>query len=253
MYFAGHIGDRFDLRLFLTIGMVGSGCLVIFFGLGYFLDVHSFAFFVIVQILCGLFQSIGWPCVVAVVGNWFEKSKRGLIMGIWNSHASVGNIIGSVVASSVLGFGWGWCFVLPGSSIIIMAVLVYLFLVVSPENVGFEFPEMEVEMSGEAVALVDSEKVESGDEGIVGSVDEGVSVAIGFLEAWGLPGVAPYAFSLFFSKLVAYTFLYWLPFYLRHTGNCPILIFQFVMQILIFERNPKARKKCLFIYVYCLA
>ncbi|XP_027072619.1 putative glycerol-3-phosphate transporter 5 [Coffea arabica] len=218
MYFAGHIGDSFDLRLFLTIGMLGSGCLVIFFGLGYFLDVHSFAFFVIVQILCGLFQSIGWPCVVAVVGNWFEKSKRGLIMGIWNSQASVGNIIGSVVASSVLGFGWGWCFVLPGTLIIIVAVLVYLFLVVSPENVGFEFPEMEIEMSVEAVALVDSEKVESGEEGFVGSVDEGVSVAIGFLEAWRLPGVAPYAFSLFFSKLVAYTFLYWLPFYLRHTA-----------------------------------
>jgi len=44
------------------------------------------------------------------------------------------------------------------------------------------------------------------------------SFAIGFLEAWRLPGVAPYAFCLFFSKLVAYTFLYWLPYYLRHTA-----------------------------------
>ncbi|KAL3532244.1 hypothetical protein ACH5RR_005765 [Cinchona calisaya] len=218
MYLAGHIGDSFDLRLFLTIGMLGSGFLVIFFGLGYFLDVHSFAFFVIVQILCGLFQSIGWPCVVAVVGNWFGKKKRGLIMGVWSSHTSAGNIIGSIVASSVLGFGWGWCFVLPGTFIIVVAVFVYLFLVVSPDNLGFEFPEKEVEMSVEAVALVDSEKSELGEEGLVGSGDEGASVAIGFLEAWRLPGVAPYAFSLFFSKLVAYTFLYWLPFYLRHTA-----------------------------------
>jgi OPA family glycerol-3-phosphate transporter-like MFS transporter 1/2 len=41
--------------------------------------------------------------------------------------------------------------------------------------------------------------------------------AIGFFEAWRIPGVATFAFCLFFSKLVAYTFLYWLPFYIRHT------------------------------------
>lgn len=30
-----------------------------------------------------------------------------------------------------------------------------------------------------------------------------------------IPGVVPFALTLFFSKLVAYTFLYWLPFYLN--------------------------------------
>ncbi|GFY99665.1 major facilitator superfamily protein [Actinidia rufa] len=152
MYFDGHLGDRIDLRIFLTIGMLGSGVMTV---------------------------SIGWPCVVAVVGNWFGKSKRGLIMGVWNSHTSVGNIIGSVVVSSVLGFG--------------------------SENVGFELVGKEVEMNVEGVPLVGLEKVDS-------------LAAIGFLDAWRLPSVAPYAFCLFFSKLVAYTFLYWLPFYIRHTG-----------------------------------
>lgn len=42
--------------------------------------------------------------------------------------------------------------------------------------------------------------------------------AIGFIEAWKIPGVAPFALCLFFSKLVAYTFLYWLPFYISHTA-----------------------------------
>ena len=37
---------------------------------------------------------------------------------------------------------------------------------------------------------------------------------IGFLAAWKIPGVAGFALTLFFAKLVAYTFLYWLPFYL---------------------------------------
>lgn len=217
MYFAGHIGDSFDLRLFLTIGMVGSGILVIIFGFGYFLNVHSFAFFMIVQILCGLFQSIGWPCVVAVMANWFGKSRRGLIMGLWSSHTSFGNILGSLVASSVLGLGWGWAFVLPGIFILVVAILIYMFLVECPESIGLELPEKEVEMSVEGVALVNSEKNDVVDE-VIGSRDQESSDAIGFIEAWRLPGVAHFAFCLFFSKLVAYTFLYWLPFYLRHTA-----------------------------------
>ncbi|VFQ62962.1 unnamed protein product [Cuscuta campestris] len=214
MYFAGHIGDTIDLRLFLTLGMVGSGVFVTAFGLGYFLDVHRLSFFVGVQVLCGLFQSIGWPCVVAVLGNWFGKAKRGLIMGVWNSHTSVGNIIGSLVASSVLGFGWGWSFVLPGVFIVAMAIPVHLFLVVRPEDIGFEIA---AGANAEGVALVNCE--DGGDVVVeeCNKSDGGGSVAIGFLEAWKLPGVAQFALCLFFSKLVAYTFLYWLPFYIRHT------------------------------------
>ncbi|XP_058180927.1 putative glycerol-3-phosphate transporter 5 [Rhododendron vialii] len=218
MYLSGHIGDRIDLRVFLTIGMMGSGFFTVVFGLGYFFSVHVLGFYVFVQIVCGLFQSIGWPCVVSVLGNWFGKSKRGLIMGVWNSQTSVGNIIGSLVASSVLGFGWGWSFVLPGVFIVVVGIVVYLFLVVSPENVGLELEGKEVEMNVEGLPLVVSEKVETGEAGLVQSENADSLGAIGFLEAWRLPNVAPFAFCLFFSKLVAYTFLYWLPFYIRHTA-----------------------------------
>ncbi|KAK9060692.1 hypothetical protein SSX86_021398 [Deinandra increscens subsp. villosa] len=232
MYFAGHVGDRIDLRVFLTVGMIGSGVFTVLFGLGFWLDVHLLGYFVIVQICCGVFQSIGWPCVVAVMGNWFGKSKRGLIMGVWNSHTSFGNIIGSIVASSVLGFGWGWAFLLPGILIAVMSVIVFLFLVVNPATIGLELPVNDGEEEGEeesgmgmgmnteGMALVDLQKVEPEDDDDDGGeqVSESSLTAIGFLEAWKLPGVAPFAFCLFFSKLVAYTFLYWLPFYIRHTA-----------------------------------
>ncbi|KAF2313540.1 hypothetical protein GH714_011559 [Hevea brasiliensis] len=120
MYFAGHVGDRIDLRLFLVFGMI----------------------------LCGLCQSIGWPCVVAVVGNCFGKAKRGLMMGVWNSHTSVGNIMGSVwllVFWSLGGLGHLRCL----DFVILVGVLVLLFLVVSPEDIGFEPPGIEIEMAVE--------------------------------------------------------------------------------------------------------
>ncbi|KAF6159442.1 hypothetical protein GIB67_032213 [Kingdonia uniflora] len=64
-----------------------------------------------------LFQATGWPSVVAVIGNWFGKRKMGLIMGVWNAHTSIGNISGSLLAASVLQYGWGWSFILPDTLI----------------------------------------------------------------------------------------------------------------------------------------
>lgn len=108
MFFAGHLGDRLDLRLFLTAGMLGTGIFTIMFGMGQFWDMHFFPFYIFVSVMAGLFQSTGWPSVVSVVANWSGKGKRGLIMGIWNAHTSLGNILGTVVAAAMLAQGWGW-------------------------------------------------------------------------------------------------------------------------------------------------
>ncbi|KAL5718299.1 hypothetical protein ACHQM5_011215 [Ranunculus cassubicifolius] len=213
MYISGHLGDRLDLRVFLTIGMIGTGLFTLLFGFGYWLNIHSFYYFLVVQMLAGLFQSTGWPSVVAVIGNWFGKKKRGLIMGLWNSHTSVGNISGSLIAAALLRYGWGWSFAIPGLLIIIFGILVFLLLPVSPESVGVE--------QGDD-ALVNSPKECSKEitftEPLLKKKDVIKEQPVGFLEAWRIPGVAPYALCLFFAKLVAYTFLYWLPFYISHTA-----------------------------------
>lgn len=210
MYFSGHLGDRTNLRIFLTIGMVGTGVFTSLFGIGYWGNIHSFYYFLGVQMLAGLFQSTGWPSVVAVVGNWFGKKKRGLIMGIWNAHTSVGNITGSLVASALLRYGWGWSFVVPGLIIATIGVVVFLFLPVSPESVGVS-EEDESDSPKKSGAEVT--------EPLLIPRAEVKDQAVGFIEAWRIPGVAPFALCLFFAKLVAYTFLYWLPFYISHTGN----------------------------------
>ncbi|WOL10164.1 glycerol-3-phosphate transporter 1 [Canna indica] len=209
MFFAGHLGDRFDLRILLTLGMIGTGVFTSLFGAGYWLNIHSFYYFLVVQMLAGLFQSTGWPSVVAVVGNWFGKKKRGLIMGIWNAHTSIGNITGSLVASVLLKYGWGYSFVVPGFIIAFFGLMVLLFLPVSPEKVAIE--------SEDDSLLKSPNKNEISQPLLEGQLDE-KERPVGFIEAWRIPGVAPFALCLFFSKLVAYTFLYWLPFYISHTA-----------------------------------
>ncbi|KAG5249171.1 glycerol-3-phosphate transporter [Salix suchowensis] len=210
MFFSGHIGDRMNLRIFLTIGMVGTGIFTSLFGVGFWANVHNFYYYLIVQMIAGMFQSTGWPSVVAVVGNWFGKRKRGLIMGIWNAHTSVGNISGSLIAAAMLSYGWGWSFVLPGLLIAFVGLLVFLLLPVSPEAVGADKDEDELnspDKAGEGVT-----------EPLLIPESDVKQEAVGFIEAWKIPGVAPFALCLFFSKLVAYTFLYWLPFYISHTA-----------------------------------
>ncbi len=123
--------------------------------------------------MAGLFQSTGWPSVVSIVANWFGKGKRGLIMGIWNAHTSIGNILGTVVAAAMLSSvscvapcfelcsdhshrwrhtvdrvppsprlhqGWGWSFAVPGLLMVLLGILIFCFLVVQPSDVGLPSP-----------------------------------------------------------------------------------------------------------------
>nr|CAD1820580.1 unnamed protein product [Ananas comosus var. bracteatus] len=215
MYFAGHLDDRIDLRILLMIGMLGTGVFTSLFGVGYWLDVHSFVYFLVIQMAAGMFQSTRWPSVVAVVGNWFGKRKRGLIMGIWNAHTLVGNISGSLIASALLKYGWGWSFAVPGLVMCVAGVLVFLFLPTSPDVAGV----------GKEEEISKSKEKENGglEQPLLGAEAEAEAenkekgTAVGFFEAWRIPGVMPFALCLFFAKLVAYTFLYWLPFYISHT------------------------------------
>ena len=59
----------------------------------------TFTYLALLYVITGVFQSGGWPSNVAVMGVWFGKGTRGLVMGIWNAHTSVGNILGTTFAT----------------------------------------------------------------------------------------------------------------------------------------------------------
>lgn len=52
-------------------------------------------------------------------------------MGVWNSHTSVGNILGSLIAGVYVSSAWGLSFIVPGIIIASCGVLCFLFLVES--------------------------------------------------------------------------------------------------------------------------
>lgn len=55
--------------------------------------------------------------------------RRGLIMGVWNSHTSVGNILGSLIAGVWVSSAWGLSFIVPGIIIAAVGIICFFFLV----------------------------------------------------------------------------------------------------------------------------
>lgn len=49
---------------------------------------------IIGMIINGFSQSAGYPGLVAVMGNWFGKDSRGILLGLWSINSNLGNILG---------------------------------------------------------------------------------------------------------------------------------------------------------------
>jgi OPA family glycerol-3-phosphate transporter-like MFS transporter 1/2 len=44
--------------------------------------IQCFYYLIVIQILTGIAQSTGFQTVMAIVGKWFDSTKKGLIFGI---------------------------------------------------------------------------------------------------------------------------------------------------------------------------
>ncbi|CAG2112273.1 unnamed protein product, partial [Medioppia subpectinata] len=208
MFVSGYVAERSNLRWFLAISLGLCGVLSILAGLPFSLQIHAYYYFIIVQVITGIVQTSAWPAVVTAVGNWFGDSKKGLLFGIWGFHTTLGNILGALIAGAFVEYNWGLSFIVPGIIAIAVAVVCFLFLIPCPQDVG---------LSADAN---DSHNIESNNtngEEIV-TIDDNVdNTAISFFGALLLPGVIEYSVCLFFSKLVTYTFMYWLPLYINNS------------------------------------
>uniref|UniRef100_UPI003AB056C6 glucose-6-phosphate exchanger SLC37A1 isoform X2 n=1 Tax=Centroberyx gerrardi TaxID=166262 RepID=UPI003AB056C6 len=248
MYLSGIIGERLPIRLYLTVGMLTSGLFTCLFGLGYIYNIHSLGFYVFVQVANGLVQTTGWPSVVTCIGNWFGKGRRGLIMGLWNSHTSVGNILGSLIAGYWVSSNWGLSFIVPGLIIAAMGVVCFLFLIEHPNDLksiyaqnsppGNNVPvknwngvnghtEVYLQYKEGKTQSYDTELLLPRDNGSVRVPVQQVVVVksesepspISFMGALNIPGVIEFSLCLLFAKLVSYTFLFWLPLYITKAAH----------------------------------
>lgn len=208
LYFGGSIGDMYNPRYALTIGMISVAFCVISFGLCGMAGIHSLEVYAAIWALNGLLQSSGWPTNVGIMGSWFKFEDRGMKMGIWAGNASFGNILGTGVAAVLLyamkgSAGWQWSMIVAGLFVLVTAFLIYGFLVPSPDELkeksGVSNSENDHEL---AVPLTNDDDNEEPEK------------AIGILGALRIPGVVPYALAYSLLKSTNYALFFWLPLYL---------------------------------------
>ncbi|XP_004714090.1 sugar phosphate exchanger 3 [Echinops telfairi] len=224
LFISGFVGDRLNLRCVLSFGMCSSALVAFVFGtVTEWLHFYNKWFYCALWVVNGLLQSTGWPCVVAVMGNWFGKAGRGVIFGLWSACASVGNILGACLASSVLQYGYEYAFLVTASVQFAGGVVIFFGLLVSPEEIGL--PGMEAKDGSleedSRRPLITGASIEDDDDQSNYSVQAGGAPAephevkaISFSQACCLPGVIPYSLAYACLKLVNYSFFFWLPFYL---------------------------------------
>jgi sugar phosphate permease len=186
----GALGDRVGARRMIGLGMILSALSSLTFGLSESAWVMGLAFG-----LNGLFQSTGWPNNVKAMAPWFSRHQRGAVMGIWCTNYQVGGLVATLLAGWLLAnYGWRWAFHIPAVWVATVGALVLLFLVERPQDRGLpaleEPPEDHVARDAEPDARV------------------GFAQMIRIPALWALGG------SYFGLKLIRYSLLFWLPYYL---------------------------------------
>lgn len=220
LYINGVLGDRLNLRYFLAFGMCSSSVVTFIFGyLGSVFDERSLWFYRLLQFVNGLFQSIGWPATVSIMGNWFGQSSSGVVFGFWSANASLGNIIGSVILAQVLSYGYEFGMMLNALILFCAGVTVFFCLVVSPSDLGLPNPDDKKNPVGTVTPPPRHMGGSEASHEVSNKVVVKEPKAIGFIEAVLIPGVIPYSLAYACLKLVNYSFFFWLPTYLKQGLN----------------------------------
>ena len=179
-FISGTLGDAFGARRILSLGMLGSALCAWAFSLG-----EGAAIFGVAFGLQGLCQSTGWPNNIKAMTPFFSQEVRGRVMGLWCTCYQVGGLAGTALATALMvRYGWRSAFWVPALWVASVSLLLF-----------FTLP------SASGVSDDDSKAHEE---------EPQVSLRTLLKE----PAVWSYGGSYFSLKLIRYSLLFWLPYYL---------------------------------------
>ena len=192
----GALGDKLGPRRVMGFGMIASAVTAWVCGLSGAVVVMGLAFGV-----NGYLQSTGWPNGVKTMGAWFGARSRGRVMGLWCTNYQVGGLVATALATFLLvEMGWRWAFHIPGLWLAAAGAVILVFLVERPQDAGLP-PVEEDETEEEAVAN-----------------DPGRA---GILQMLRVPAVWALGTSYLGLKLIRYSLMFWLPYYLAKVLHYP--------------------------------
>lgn len=186
---SGALGPRIGPRRMLLGGMAIS----IAAGVGFAFSSSFLAFFLL-SIVNGFAQATGWSNTVGTMANWFHRTERGTVMGLWATCFQVGNVAApALTAWALQAFGLRWAFLSGSIAFAVVWVVVFLFQANRPEDKGLP-PIVEDEPQAAPTASPE-------DGGVRWSRDTWITV-------WLVGG------AYFGMKFIRYALDSWAPFFL---------------------------------------
>src|ERR1019366_5747361 len=173
------LGDRVGARRLVGFGMLAAAGASFAFGLW-----SAGALFLVTAPGNGFAQSTGGPGNVKAMQEGTSVESRGRVMGVWATCYQVGGIAATAFAAWLLGH-YGWRAAYFGPAAVLAAVAIAVFVFVRP---GPSAPR-----PGEYAESAGAERR---------------AVALSATVWW-------YGGSYFFIKLIRYSLLFWLPYYLE--------------------------------------
>ena len=159
MYIAGTAGDIINQRYLVSAAYVGLAIAVMMAGLAGTQGIWSQGYFFVTFALIGLCNSLITPTFCAVMGRWFPKKNRGLLVGIWSTTNNFGHILGIQFSAALMRVytpQWGYLMETMAGILLFTAVVIYVLLVSDPKYVNIDIAELQ---GGSEIRL---HKLESG-------------------------------------------------------------------------------------------
>jgi sugar phosphate permease len=183
---SGPLADRVGSRWLVGLGLLGSAAACFAFGAS--TGVLALAVWFSIN---GLFQSTGWPGTTRVVAEWTPSERRGRVMALWSTCYQVGGLVATPLAAQLVLYGsWRTAFRGPALALAVVGLLSFAFLASPREPAGAE-PTAKPPRPAFSDSLV----------------------------VFKSPLLWLYGSSYFFIKLIRYSLLFWLPYYLAEVGG----------------------------------
>ncbi|MFD2822151.1 MFS transporter [Lacinutrix iliipiscaria] len=156
----------------------------------------------IVRGLLGLGEAGLWPGAVKSNGEWFPVKQRALAQGIFNSGASIGNVVAPVIIVFLYAqFGWK-------STYLILGALGLLW-VIPWFALNKSKPESHPWITEDERNLILNDRIENNDVAVEGAKSLSVLKILSYKQPWGV------LLCRFFIEPIWWFFAGWMPIYLN--------------------------------------
>eukprot|EP00164_Ancoracysta_twista_P004615 GFYU01006233.1.p1 GENE.GFYU01006233.1~~GFYU01006233.1.p1 ORF type:complete len:454 (-),score=100.16 GFYU01006233.1:162-1523(-) len=192
-FMIGPIGDKYGPRLILAAGFFGSACCAAVFG-----NTSDPNVLIAAWTINGFCQAGCFPLCVKALSPWYNSEDRGKAMGFWTTCQQLGGVASTAFAAWILGAaGWRMAFTIPAAVVMMCCACLLLYLVENPRQVGIRPPTELMDSPGRAKTKLAAPQQ-----------------APSMLQVLRMPYLVNLGGAYFCIKIVRYTLMFWLPYYL---------------------------------------